>query len=139
MNHMQQQQQTAGLDWLLASFARQVPDVAHAVAVSDDGLRLAASADLPVDMADQLSAVISGLASLCAGTARLMSAGSVRQTIVDMDGGVMLVMNVGDRALIGVLAVPGCDLGQVGYETAMLVHRVADALEPAPRQAEGLT
>ncbi|WP_205862917.1 roadblock/LC7 domain-containing protein [Planosporangium thailandense] len=136
---MQQQQQTAGLDWLLASFARQVPDVAHAVAVSDDGLRLAASADLPVDMADQLSAVISGLASLCAGTARLMSAGSVRQTIVDMDGGVMLVMNVGDRALIGVLAVPGCDLGQVGYETAMLVHRVADALEPAPRQAEGLT
>lgn len=139
MNHMQQQQQTAGLDWLLASFARQVPDVAHAVAVSDDGLRLAASADLPADMADQLSAVISGLASLCAGTARLMSAGSVRQTIVDMDGGVMLVMNVGDRALIGVLAVPGCDLGQVGYETAMLVRRVADALEPAPRRAAGLT
>jgi predicted regulator of Ras-like GTPase activity (Roadblock/LC7/MglB family) len=139
MTYMQQPQQTAGLDWLLASFARQVPDVAHAVAVSDDGLRLAASADLPVDMADQLSAVISGLASLCSGTARLMSAGSVRQTIVDMDGGVMLVMAVGDRALIGVLAVPGCDLGQVGYETAMLVRRVADALEPAPREPGGLT
>jgi predicted regulator of Ras-like GTPase activity (Roadblock/LC7/MglB family) len=139
MSYMQQQQQTAGLDWLLASFARQVPDVAHAVAVSEDGLRLAASADLPTDMADQLSAVISGLASLCTGTARLMSAGSVRQTIVDMDGGVMLVMTVGDRALIGVLAVPGCDLGQVGYETAMLVRRVADALEPAPRQSGTLT
>ena len=128
------QQQTAGLDWLLVNFARQVPDVAHAVVVSDDGLRLATSADLPVDMADQLSAVISGLASLCSGTARLMSAGNVRQTIVDMDGGVMLVMTVGNRALIGVLAAPGCDLGQVGYETAMLVHRVADALEPGVRE-----
>ncbi|MDT4988702.1 MAG: uncharacterized protein QOI74_2796 [Micromonosporaceae bacterium] len=130
---MQQQQHAAGLDWLLASFARQVPDVAHAIAVSGDGLRLATSADLPVDMADQLSAVISGLASLCAGSARLMSAGSVRQTIVDMDGGVMLVMNVGNRALIGVLAAPGCDLGQIGYETAMLVHRAADVLDPATR------
>jgi predicted regulator of Ras-like GTPase activity (Roadblock/LC7/MglB family) len=125
-----------GLDWLLATFAQQVPDVAHAIAVSGDGLRLATSADLSVDMADQLSAVISGLASLCTGTARLMSAGHVRQTIVDMDGGVMLVMTVADRALIGVLAAPGCDLGQIGYETAMLVHRVSDALEPSVRTEE---
>jgi predicted regulator of Ras-like GTPase activity (Roadblock/LC7/MglB family) len=64
-----------------------------------------------------------------------MTAGAVRQTIVDMDGGVMLLMAVGDRALLGVLAAPGCDLGQIGYETAMLVHRVADALDPLPRNA----
>ena len=133
---MQHHQQASGVDWLLATFARQVPDVAHAVAVSGDGLRIATSADLPIDMADQLSAVISGLASLCTGTARLMSAGSVRQTIVDMDGGVLLVMSVGDRAVVGVLAAAGCDLGQIGYETAMLVHRVADALEPATRATE---
>lgn len=123
------------LDWLMASFARQVPDVAHAITVSGDGLRLACSADLPVDQADHLSAVISGLASLTFGAARVMQAGQVRQTIVDMDGGVMIVMAVGDRALLGVLAAPGCDLGQVGYETAMLVHRVADALDPLPRDA----
>jgi predicted regulator of Ras-like GTPase activity (Roadblock/LC7/MglB family) len=127
------QDPTSGLDWLLTSFARQIPDVAHAIVVSGDGLRLAASADLSIDMADQLAAVISGLASLCAGTATVMSAGRVRQTIVDMDGGVMLVMTVADRALIGVLAAPGCDLGQIGYETAMLVQRVADAVEPAAR------
>lgn len=133
---MQQQQQASGLDWLLANFARQVPDVAHAVAVSGDGLRIATSADLPVDMADHLSAVISGLASLCLGTARLMAAGPVRQTIVDMDGGVLLIMAVGDRAVLGVLAAPGCDLGQIGYETAMLVHRVMDALEPSTRSTE---
>jgi len=121
------------LDWLMASFARQIPDVAHAITVSGDGLRLACSADLPIDQADQLAAVISGLASLTMGAARVMTAGLVRQTIVDMDGGTMIVMAVGERALLGVLAAPGCDLGQIGYETAMLVHRVADALDPAPR------
>jgi predicted regulator of Ras-like GTPase activity (Roadblock/LC7/MglB family) len=123
------------LDWLMASFARTVPDVAHAITVSGDGLRLACSADLPLDQADHLAAVISGLASLTSGAARVMTAGAVRQTIVDMDGGVMLLMAVGDRALLGVLAASGCDLGQIGYETAMLVHRVADALDPLPRNA----
>ncbi|MCX4388859.1 roadblock/LC7 domain-containing protein [Micromonospora peucetia] len=124
---------SAGLDWLLANFAEQVPDVSHALAVSGDGLRLAASPHLATDQVDQLSAVISGLASLTIGAARLMSAGRVRQQIVDMDGGVLLVMAVGERALVGVLAAPGCDLGQIGYETAMLVQRVAEALEPAVR------
>lgn len=127
------QHPSAGLDWLLASFASQVPDVAHALAVSGDGLRLAASPDLSTDQVDQLAAVISGLASLTVGAARFMNAGRVRQQIIDMDGGVLLVMSVGDRALIGVLAAPGCDLGQIGYETAMLVQRVAEALEPAAR------
>jgi uncharacterized protein len=121
------------LDWLMCTFARQVPDVVHAIALSGDGLRLACSADLPIDQADRLAAVICGMASLTVGACRLMSAGSVRQTIVDMDGGVILIMAVGDRALLGVLAAPGCDLGQVGYEAAMLVHRVADALEPQSR------
>ena len=70
---MPQQPHAAGqLDWLMVSFARQVPDVAHAITVSGDGLRLAASADLPIDQADHLAAVISGLASLVFGAARLM-------------------------------------------------------------------
>jgi hypothetical protein len=46
-------------------------------------------------------------------------------------------MAVGERALVGVVAARGCDLGQVGYETAMLVQRVADALEPGARNLSG--
>lgn len=121
------------VDWLLANFVRQVPDVVHALAVSADGLRLATSDELPVDRADQLAAVMTGLASLTTGAARCLSTGRVRQTIVDMDAGTMLIMAVGDRALLGVVAAPRCDLGQVGYETAVLVRRVADALQPAGR------
>lgn len=124
---------TQRLDWLMTNFVQQVPDALRAITLSGDGLRLAASADFGPDLADQLSAVISGMASLTVGAARCLATGNVRQTIVDMDGGVLLIMAVGDRALVGVLASSGCDLGQVGYETAMLVHRVADVLEPMSR------
>jgi hypothetical protein len=123
------------LNWLLTTFARRVPDIAHALAVSVDGLTLAASDGLPIDRADQLSAITSGLASLTVGASKCLSTGRVRQTVVDMDGGVLLVMAVGDRAQLAVLGTAGCDLGQVGYETALLAHRVASALEPGARVA----
>lgn len=126
----------SGLGWLLTSFARRVPAITHALAVSVDGLTMAASDGLSRDSADQLSAITSGLASLTVGAARCLATGRVRQSVVDMDGGVLLVMAVGNRGQLAVLAEPGCDLGQVGYETAMLVQKVATALEPAARLPE---
>ena len=61
---------TQDLGWLLANFADRVPGVAHAIAVSADGLLLAYSRDLPRDRADQLAAIASGLVSLTQGAAR---------------------------------------------------------------------
>jgi len=123
------------LGWLLTSFARRVPTIVCALAVSVDGLAIAASDQIGADQADSLAAITSGLASLTVGAAKLLSTGRIRQTVVDMDGGVLLVMSVADRAFLAVLAQPGADLGQVGYETAVLAQRVAGALEPAPRNA----
>lgn len=121
------------LDWLLTSFVEKVPDVTHALTVSADGLALAASRDLPNDRADQLAAITSGLASLTTGAAKVLEAGRIRQSVVDMDDGVLLLMSVGDRAQVLVLAESGCDLGQVGFETAVLVKRVYAAIEPSAR------
>jgi hypothetical protein len=126
------------LDWLLTSFARRVPSVRHALAVSVDGLALANSGGLDRDAVDQLSAIISGLASLTVGATRCLDTGRVRQAVVDMDGGVLLLMAIADRGQLAVVADPGCDLGQVGYESAVLVQKVATALEPAARQPERL-
>jgi uncharacterized protein len=123
------------LSWLLTSFSQRVPSIVYALAVSVDGLTLAASEELSADRADQLSAITSGIASLTAGAARCMATGQVRQAVVDMDGGVLLVMAVADRAHLAVLAETGADLGQVGYETALLAQRVATALEPGARPA----
>jgi predicted regulator of Ras-like GTPase activity (Roadblock/LC7/MglB family) len=121
------------LGWLLTSFANRVPTIVCALAVSVDGLAIAVSENVERDQADSLAAITSGLASLTMGAAKLLSTGRIRQTVIDMDGGVLLVMSAADRAFLAVLAQPGADLGQVGYETALLTQRVATALEPAPR------
>jgi predicted regulator of Ras-like GTPase activity (Roadblock/LC7/MglB family) len=119
------------LDWLLTSFVEKVPDVSEALTVSVDGLAIAASRGLSTDRADQLAAITSGLASLTTGAAKVLDAGRIRQSVIDMDEGVLLLM--ADRAQLAVLANAGCDLGQVGYETALLVKRVYAALEPDAR------
>lgn len=122
------------LSMLLSSFAERVPAIVYALALSVDGLRLAKSKRISADKADQLAAISSGVASLTTGAAKCMATGRVRQSVIDMDGGVLLVMAVADRAHLAVLAEPGADLGQVGYETALLAQRVATALEPGGRE-----
>ena len=87
---------TQDLGWLLANFADRVPGVAHAIAVSADGLLLASSRDLPRDRADQLAAVASGLTSLTAGASRIFEGGSVNQTVVEMERGFLFIMSVSD-------------------------------------------
>src|SRR3546814_20623394 len=67
------------LDWLVSRFAREVSGVSHAVLVSADGLLMAASEHMPVERADQLAAVASGLASLSTGAAQLFDGGYVLQ------------------------------------------------------------
>jgi uncharacterized protein len=128
----------AGLGWLLTAFTRELPSVAHAIAVSADGLALAASEDLPTDRADQLAAMTCGLASLTDGAARCLGAGPVSHTLVEMRTGVLFVMAIDSNAHLVILVRPGSDLGQIGFETAMLAKKVGAALSPAVRTAADL-
>jgi len=121
------------LNWLITSFADQVPDVAHAVVVSADGLALAVSEGLPQERADQLAAVTSGLTSLTQGAARLFEAGVVVQTVVEMHSGLLVIMAISNGASLAVLAASVCDLGLVAYEMTLLVERVGRVLTPAAR------
>src|SRR5215475_8496492 len=123
------------MSWLLSNFADQVPGVAHVVAVSADGILLASSRGLPEDRADQLSAISAGVVSLTQGTARYFNGGNVLQTIVEMDSGYLFLMSISDGSSLAVLAARNCDVGQVGYEMALLVERVGAALVPLPRQS----
>lgn len=121
------------LGWLLDRFVERTAGAAHAVVVSADGLHLAGSQGLPQDRGEQLAAVVSGLASLTVGASMILEAGNVQQTLVEMHNGFLLMMAVGDGAHLAVLAQAGSDLGQVGYEMALLVERVGIALNPAAR------
>ncbi|MFF5291638.1 roadblock/LC7 domain-containing protein [Paractinoplanes globisporus] len=123
------------MGWLLNNFANSVAGIAHVVAVSADGLLLASSRDLPTDRADQLAAISSGVVSLTEGASRMFNAGAVQQTIIEMDSGYLFLMSVSDGSSMAVLAARSCDVGQVGYEMALLVERVGASLTPAPREA----
>src|SRR6187399_3039042 len=110
-------------DWLINDFIERVPGVAHSVAVSSDGLLIAASESLPEDRADQLAAVACGLVSLTDGAAQCFDAGNVNETIVEMDEGTMLLMSISDGSSLAVLADSTHDIGQIAYEMALLVDR----------------
>jgi hypothetical protein len=121
------------LNWLVNTFVRGTPGVAHAIVVSSDGLLIAVSDRLDRGRADQLSAVASGVSSLTGGASRLLDAGDVNQTVVEMEKGFMFVMTISDGSCLAVLASPSCDVGLVGYEMALLVARTGDVMTPQLR------
>ena len=107
------------LGWLVSAFTQDVPGVTHAVLVSADGLLVAASDGLPRDRADQMSA---------------LTAGRVEQSVIEMEGGFLLLMSVGNGSHLAVLAAAGCDIGLVGYEMTLLVDRVGRMVDTPVRR-----
>lgn len=149
------------LQWLLRDFVEEVPGVRSVAVVSSDGLLLLSSqtagggdakpgrgpdaAPGPVPATTtaagtapdaprmDLAAVVSGLASLTMGAARLMDGGKVRQTTVAMDDGTLFVMAISDGSLLGVHATAGCDMSVVAYHMALFVGRAGHVLTPGLR------
>jgi uncharacterized protein len=120
-------------DWLVSRFAAETPGVSHAILVSADGLPMAASQQLPTDRAEQMAAVASGMASLAAGAARLFQGGTVLQSVIEMELGYLLLMSVGDGSHLAALTGTDSDIGQVGYEMAVLVDRVGRMIDASAR------
>jgi predicted regulator of Ras-like GTPase activity (Roadblock/LC7/MglB family) len=127
------------LDWLLADFVRGTPGVVHALVVSGDGLRLAASERVDARLGDRLAAATSGLVSLARGTAQLLETAPVTQTIIEMAGGYLFVTSISHGSTLAVVADRNCDMGMVGYEMTLLAARVGHVLTPAPRVGSGWT
>jgi uncharacterized protein len=121
------------LNWLIGNFTKQTPAVAHAMVVSADGLPVAVSDRLDRAKADQLAAIASGLASLTQGAASLLDCGLVKQAVVEMDRGLLIVTSISDGSCLVVLAASPCDVGVVAYQMAVLVTRVGDLLTPTLR------
>src|SRR5919106_2523835 len=130
---MQLSADARNLNWLVGNFAKATPGVAHAMVVSADGLPVAVSDRLDRPRADQLAAIASGLASLTQGGARLIEGGLVKQTVVEMHRGLLVVMAISDGSCLAVLAGSSCDLGVVAYEMTVLVSRTGEVLTPGLR------
>ncbi len=145
------------LQWLLANLVEEVPGVRSVAVISSDGLLLSSSevseqetaamtraparppgaesgsAERPPGSSGDLATVVSGLASLTDGAARLMDAGTVKQSVVAMENGCLFVMSISDGSLLGVHASPECDMSVVAYHMALFVGRAGHVLTPELR------
>lgn len=122
--------EAANFNWLLDNFVTSVPDVRHTLVVSADGLLMAMSDDLDRTSGDQLGAIVAGMSSLTRGAARQLTAGEVRQAVVEMDSLFLFLMSISDGSVLAVVASASCDVGLIGYEMFMLVSRTEPTLTP---------
>lgn len=125
--------QPQDLSWLVTDFTERVPDVAHAVVVSSDGVPLAVSDGIWPDRLEHLSAVTAGLISLAQGTARMFDGGALTQTLVSMEQGALVIMTISDGSSLAVLAAAEADLDLIAYEMTMLAEQAGSVLTPDAR------
>lgn len=133
---------------LLARLVEEVPGLLSVAVVSADGLPLLSSEPGalgepgvpasprppgPRGATADLAAMVSGLGSLTSGAAQLMEGGAVRQTLVAMDTGSLIVMSISDGSLLGVHTTPDADTGAVAYHMALFVGRAGHLLTPSLR------
>jgi predicted regulator of Ras-like GTPase activity (Roadblock/LC7/MglB family) len=131
------------LQWLLTNFVEEAPGVRSVAVISSDGLLLLTSQETeakteddptgPAGSTADLATVVSGIASLTDGAARLMEGGTVRQTAVAMENGNVFVMSISDGSLLGVHAAADCDMSVVAYHMALFVGRAGHVLTPELR------
>ncbi|RCG20021.1 roadblock/LC7 domain-containing protein [Streptomyces diacarni] len=87
----------------------------------------------PRGSSGDLATIVSGVASLTTAASRLTEGGAVRQTMVAMEEGALMVMAIGDGSLLGVHAAADCDMGTVGYQMGLFVGRAGHVLTPELR------
>ncbi len=126
-------QEAKNLNWLVSNFVERVPGVTEAVVVSSDGLPMAVSKGLDRDAADRFAAVASGLIGLAYGAAGRFGGGAVNEVIVEMENAFLFVTGISDGSSLAVVADAEADVGQVGYEMALLVEKVGPVLTPELR------
>lgn len=124
-------QSAQDVNWLLENFVAHTSGVEQALGVSSDGLLMALSAEMSRAEADRLAAMISGFTSLALSASRSLSKGSLRQVIIEFGKGYLLVSSISGGSCLGVVTAGDCDLGLVGYESAMLAQRIGAILTPS--------
>lgn len=117
-------------NWLIDDFVNKTAGVTDAIAVSSDGLLIAASKSLPREDAEQVAAIVTGMVSLSEGASRSFGFNGLQQVIVAMNGGYMFVSSISLGSALGVVATSGCDIGLIGYQTSLLVEKTGALLTP---------
>ena len=123
--------EAASFSWLLEKFVADTIGVTDTIAVSSDGLLLAAATTTASQNVDRFAALVSGMTSLTRGAADCFNQAGVVQVVVEMTGCFLFIARISEGSCLGVVADRSCDVGLVAYEMTMLVDRAGKALTPA--------
>ena len=121
------------LGWLLDDMVTRVAGVERAAVVSTDGMVIDRSTGLTKDDADSLAAMSCAMQSLAKGAGQQFGKGRVRQLVVDLDHGYLVVTAAGENACLALLTGAKVDLGLVAYEMNRIVQQVGGYLAAETR------
>ncbi|WP_255634856.1 roadblock/LC7 domain-containing protein [Nocardia sp. alder85J] len=125
------------LDWLLDDFLARMPGIESAVVLSTDGMLISKSSALSRESAEQFCAMASALQGLARSAGSHFGIGGVRQSVIELDQGILFVTSAGHNACLAVLAGDNMNMGMVAYEMNQTVIRVGTFLSTAPRPNTG--
>src|SRR3954452_3856389 len=120
----------AKFSWLLEKFVNDTVGVTDTIAVSSDGLLLAAATTTAPENVERFAAIVPGLNSLTYGAADCFGQDDVVQVVVEMTDRFLFIARISEGSCLGVLTERDCDVGFVAYEMTMLVDRAGRVLTP---------
>jgi predicted regulator of Ras-like GTPase activity (Roadblock/LC7/MglB family) len=121
---------------LLDDLVDRVAAAEHAVALSPDGLLLAASRQVDSELADQISSVVAGLQALALAASRHCETGSVRQIIVQMAKAFLFIAATPGGAVIAVRFLGDAEVSGIAYEVALFAGKADRHLPTFPEPAQ---
>ncbi|MFI9210323.1 roadblock/LC7 domain-containing protein [Streptomyces sp. NPDC053253] len=125
------------LSWILDELV-DFPGARHAVVLSADGMRMAASREVTADLADKISATGSGMQSLSRNAADFVGADAItwHQTMIHYDGGYLFLVAASTSSYLVASATNDVDVLAFSDRMAKVVERLGPALAADPRQRQ---
>lgn len=106
---------------------QQDPDIQAAALVSLDGFTMASA--LPQGMQpDRVGAMSAAILGLGERAAAELGRGHLSQVFIEGEGGYVLLVSAGDRAVLTVMADSGAKLGLVLYDMKLAAERIGRIL-----------
>jgi len=114
------------LENVVGQLRSAVPDITGVIVASSDGLSLAG--DLPEGELARAAAMTATAASLGRRITDTLELGSAEEFAVKGQQGYLLVYRAGDKAVIGVAARAGANIGLINLEVRSATEKIAAVL-----------
>ena len=117
---------TDGNSWMLELISG-VRGVKHVVVLTSDGLMKVRTDQTPLDVADKVAAACAGLAALGIGMSREFgNSDTIRQIVVEFDGGFLFVRGAGDGSRLAVITDPVIDPALIAQQMQAQVLMIGE-------------